>query len=226
MSDSNTNSERTATTKGKSASELFPGLVQGKPKAEQTKTSPVKAASSNESKPTVSPLSNSLPVPPPPPDISWLKTGQFRESAKISDIPTVLAFVDNEKARPLISEAMQEFGYQVEYAESAKDAIQKTKQLTPGIIIFHTEIVNGAPAESAFHEYMKWLPMSKRRDIVYILVSAQSRTLYNLEALSYSANIVISDKDLPHLAIIIRKGLHEYRNLFGPYIEARQLHAQ
>ena len=212
-------------TKGKSALEIFPGLVQDKPDAKQANTAPPKEHSASSELKSVGPLpTNSRPVPPPPPDISWLKSGKLREKAKISDIPIVLVLVKDEKIKTLISEAMQEFDYQVEYAKSAEEVIERTKHLTPAFIINHLDIADGPIEESTFHEYVSGLPMSKRRGIVYILIAAQLRTLYNLHALSYSANIVVNDKDVQHLGVIIRKGLHDYVNLFGSFAEAIQRH--
>jgi hypothetical protein len=77
-----------------------------------------------------------------------------------------------------------------------------------------------ALADSSFHTYMRVMSMEKRRYIYYILVGKEFHTLYDLEALSYSANVVINDNEIAHFDIILRKGLRDYDDLFGPYINA------
>ena len=66
---------------------------------------------------------------------------------------------------------------------------------------------------------MEEMPMNIRRSMYYILVGIQFSTLYDLEALSYSANIVVNDKEIEHIDIILRKGMQDYMELFGSYAE-------
>lgn len=68
--------------------------------------------------------------------------------------------------------------------------------------------------------------MAQRRKSLYILVGSQFETMYDLQALIHSANLVIKDQDMGHVAIIIRKGLQDYNKLFGSLVEAYQLQAQ
>ena len=161
------------------------------------------------------------------PDISWLKSGgKLRQKARVTDNPIALVLVKDEQIKSLVSAAMQEFDYQVEYSKSAEEIIERTTHVTPAIIINHVDSADGSVEESVFHNYMNWLPMLKRRNVVYILIASQVRTLYNLHALTHSANVVVHDKDVPHLAVIIRKGLHDNNILFGPLAEAIQRYAK
>ena len=70
------------------------------------------------------------------------------------------------------------------------------------------------------HGYLTGLPTSKRRTLFYILAGPDLRTLYDLEALSLSANLVINDENINQLQAILRKSFREYEELFGPLIEA------
>jgi len=215
------------TSKGKSASELFPGLLQKKPSPRQAETAQSgEQPAGSDAKSDVPSQTGNQPVQPQPPDISWLKSGKLREKAKVSSTPIVIVLVQDEKIKTLITDAMQEFDYQVEYYGSAEEVIARTRHVTPAIIINHADSAESPIEESAFHEYMNWLPMAQRRNIVYVLIAAQFRTLYDLHALSYSANIVVNDQDVKHLAVIIRKGVYDYNSLFGPFTEALHLHAK
>ena len=45
-------------------------------------------------------------------------------------------------------------------------------------------------------------------------------THYDLEALAFSANLVINDREMPHLEPVLRKGLQDYEKLFRPLLDA------
>jgi hypothetical protein len=64
------------------------------------------------------------------------------------------------------------------------------------------------------------MAMQKRRGIYYVLVGPEFHTLYNLDALHHSANLVVNDNELPDLPIILKKSFREYDELFGPFLAA------
>lgn len=214
-------------SKGKSASDLFPDLVSAKTKSAPSRpVVPSGKQSAGEARSQGEQQAPRRTAPPPFPDISWLKSGEFKGESILSGIPTVLVLVWDEKIKRLIAEGMKEFNYQIEYAQSEEEAIQKLKQLTPEIIIFHADSSDGGLEGSRFHRHVTWLPMAQRRKSLYILVGSQFETMYDLQALIHSANLVIKDQDMGHVAIIIRKGLQDYNKLFGSLVEAYQLQAQ
>jgi len=57
--------------------------------------------------------------------------------------------------------------------------------------------------------------MLKRRFIFYILIGPEFSTLYDLEALSNSANLVVNTQEIPELLTILRKAIPRYEDLFG-----------
>ena len=61
--------------------------------------------------------------------------------------------------------------------------------------------------------------MQRRRYLFYILIGPEFHTLYNLQALAYSANLVINEKDLYHMGVALRKAIPMYEEVFGPYME-------
>lgn len=159
------------------------------------------------------------PAQPAYPDISWLAGGMYSESTNVEDIPKVLVIMPDGDGRQMVAKVFEDIGYQIDYAESSADGIEKMRFVNFAAVVLHTAI-NGTLAKSAFHDHMKALPMDKRRYIYYTLVGPDFHTLYDLEALSYSANLVINDNEVPHFDIILRKGLRDYDDLFGPYINA------
>ena len=59
----------------------------------------------------------------------------------------------------------------------------------------------------------------RRRLIYYVLIGAELRTCYDMEALALSANAVVNERDLPYLEVILKRGFLDYEKLFGPMLE-------
>ena len=159
-------------------------------------------------------------VRPLPPDLGWLRQGVSEEQEKVEDIPAVLLLLNAGHNRDALSASWQELGYRVESSDSPGDAIEKLKAITFSAVLMHTEFEEEPLAESVVHGYLTGLPTSKRRTLFYILAGPDLRTLYDLEALSLSANLVINDENINQLQAILRKSFREYEELFGPLIEA------
>ena len=60
----------------------------------------------------------------------------------------------------------------------------------------------------------------QRRNIHYTLIGPEFQTLYDLQAISNSANLVVNDNELNNFRLILKKSLHESQKLFGPLAEA------
>ncbi len=159
--------------------------------------------------------SNSI-KPPSPPSITWLDDGNFVEEEAVEDIPQTLLLIPSGAERDMITEAVESIGYQVSIAKSNEDAMEKMQFVNYASVILHTDFCNGPLDDSPFHQFMRDMSMTKRRFIFYILVGQEFSTLYDLEALSKSANLVVNNKEVPHLLTILRKAIPRYEELFGP----------
>lgn len=161
-----------------------------------------------------------IKVPPPSyPDISWMANEIYEEQEIIEDVPKVLILMPEGQTRDSVAQAFIDRGYQAEFPESAADAIALMRFVNFAAVVLHSGF-EGALADSDFHKYMIQLPMAKRRAIYYALIGEELHTLYDLEALAYSANVVVNEKEASHLDIILKKGMRDYEELFGPYLEA------
>ena len=158
--------------------------------------------------------------PPPLPDLSWLKTGGYQEQEQVKDIPTALVLMGDGRENSIIHSGLQELGYRIKTADSPIEALAKLQSNSFVTVLMHAEFGRESLAESAVYSYIKWLPISKRRAMFYILVGPDFRTLYDLEALSLSVNLVINDADIENLRPILRKSFRDHEELFGPLVEA------
>jgi len=154
-------------------------------------------------------------TPPSPPDLAWLKDGTFEEEEVIEDIPQALILVQPGRERDLIAKAIESIGYQASFVSSAEEAMKKMQFENFASVILHTEFSGGNLEKSTFHKFMRDMSMLKRRFIFYILIGPDFSTLYDLEALARSANLVVNDREIPELLTIMRKAIPKYEELFG-----------
>jgi hypothetical protein len=206
---------------GEDAFSMFPDLMGGAPEPEQKKSAP--AVSEPPSQPEVVPVAPVKHTPPPePPDISWLVSGEFNAKSLSMGVPTALLLMSDGESKTGAADAFKTIGYQIEEADSEDQAILKMNSGMFAAVILHQDFVGGEIGVSVFHNFMKSLGMAVRRPIFYVLIGEQFHTLYDLEALSESANVVVNTNDVKQLGIIIRKGLKDYEKLFGPLVEAQR----
>ncbi len=156
--------------------------------------------------------------PPAPPDLDWLTTGRFAGEEKVEDVPMSLVLYPESPERGQVERAMKEVGYQVVTVDTAEEAIKRMQFVRFSCVTLHIGMAGGLK-KSVFHDYMRTMAMERRRYIFYILIGPHFHTLYNLEALSSSANLVVAEKDLKYFDVILRKAIPEYEELFGPILE-------
>lgn len=160
------------------------------------------------------------PVAPPAyPDISWLAQGIYTERATVSDVPKALVLMAEGPGREAVLKAFRERGYVVDLPESATDGLTLMRFSAFAAVVLHVDF-DGSLAQSTFHRQMATMPMDKRRSLFYALIGKEFHTLYHLEALSYSANVVINEAETIHFDIILKKGLQEQQELFGLFADA------
>ena len=154
--------------------------------------------------------------PPSPPDINWLKKGDHSNNHdQPTDIPTALILIADKEKNVLVSTVLKELGYQIESVNTPLQAIGKIQFSNVSVLVQHTDFETGALSRSIFYNYLKMLPMKKRRYIFYMLTGPYFHTLYDLEALSKSANLVVNERNLKHLKAILQKSFHDFEDLFG-----------
>ncbi len=157
--------------------------------------------------------------PPGPPNLDWLKSGRFEEEEKVEDVPMALVLHPDAAGRDKVKEGMESVGYLVVTSETVQDAIEQMRFINFACIAFHSDFEPGELADSVFHDYMRRMPMDRRRYIFYILLGPGCHSLYDLEALAHSANLVVSEQDIDHFDLILRKAIPDYEELFGAILE-------
>lgn len=157
---------------------------------------------------------------PQPPSLSWLKTGTIADKEVLDDFSLVMILMPNDHpARNTIATIYEGLGYKPIFPNSASDGIERMRFTEYAAVVLHSRY-EGILADSTFHHHMCQMPMQNRRGIYYTLIGPEFHTLYHLEALHQSANLVVNDNDLPDLPIILKKSFREYDDLFSPLLAA------
>lgn len=156
---------------------------------------------------------------PQAPDISWFTDGELGEKDIIDDVPRVLVMVNDDALREKVFRAFESMGYKPESPASPAEAMDRMRFVAFDAVILHI-LYEGSLEASTVHGHMKKMVMPKRRRIYYMLIGPDFHTLYDLEALACSANLVINESEIDSIGLILRKGLRDYEALFGPFLAA------
>ncbi|MCW5198497.1 hypothetical protein VU06_01960 [Desulfobulbus sp. F3] len=154
--------------------------------------------------------------------MDWLKSQkneemQFDDHAR--DVPMALVLHGDDNMRHLIKSAMEALGYQASSVNTPEEAIHETMSISYSCIVYHTSFEPGGLKNSTFHSYMRKMPMSRRRYTFYILIGTEFISLYDIQALANSANLVVAEKDMKEFQPILHKAIPYYEQLFGPLLE-------
>lgn len=161
--------------------------------------------------------------PPAPPGTEWLKDGSFEEKEIVEDIPRALVLMPDSAIRATVVKAATDFGYRVEEAPSAEEAIEKMRFVNYAAVFLHNDFESGGIKSGKFHQFMRLMNMSLRRYIFYVVIGEQFETLYDLQALAYSVNLVVNDAEIPFIGTVLKKAIPDFETLFGPLMEELQV---
>ena len=182
-----------------------------------------KAAASAQTAPVSRAAEAGKVQPPPPPPLDWLSSGEIVDSGKVEDVPMALVLCPAGPGRDAILETLQALGYQMVSTDNMQEAQERMRFVRFACIVYQAGMHGGLDA-SPFHAAMCSMAMEHRRHIFYILTGDSLHTLYDLEALAYSANLTVNNKDLPKLLVVLRKAFQAHEELFGPLLEELGVH--
>ncbi len=184
------------------------------------------STASSTDKPTPNNTTHPSIEPPKPQELGWLTSGEADEEKIVDNIPTALVLIPEGDDKITISSYLEEYKYQIYSPETVDEAINSMRFRDFHIVVYHSEYDSAALDDQEFHKFMMQMSMSKRRYIYYILLGPEFKTLYDLEALTFSANLVINTKEAQYLTTILMKGLAECDALFVPYSDILKKHGK
>jgi len=199
----------------KTAFDLFPDIMgqSSSPSVKAPKKTPAPPVKKKSYKPVE--VLRPDTKPPPPPDLSWLQEGLLEDAANADEtLRMALVLISDEQNRSHATKALASMHYTVETASTTAEAIEAVKTNPYTLVIYDT-----ASDMSEFHDHMCWLPPITRRAIYYVIIGPNLHTLFGLEALSLSANLVVGDNDVLYLEKILGKGFQDYEDMYNQFLE-------
>ena len=179
-----------------------------------TKPIALESSASAKAKPAIGGI-----TPPAPPDLSWLKESSVDQDDRIEDIPMALVLYPKGEQREIVKDALEQVGYQVMLVDDIEQARERMRFVNFACVAQHSQFECPKLVDSTFYHYMRDMSMQRRRYLFYILIGPEFSSLYNLQALAHSANLVINEKDLYHLGVALRKAIPLYEEVFGAFME-------
>ncbi len=161
--------------------------------------------------------------PPVSPDISWLSSGEKMVRQMVEGRPRALLVVPQGEVRNTLVHEIGKLDYHLEEATGVDDALEKIVNTPYTLVFYHSDYEKGGLDASRFHRYLSRLSMTRRRDIFYVLVGKEMRTLYDLQALASSANLVVNDAEVGHIGAFLPRAMEEYQEVLGPLLEELHL---
>ena len=158
--------------------------------------------------------------PPPAPDIGWLSSGKEEKKEAIEDTPMFLVLMAKGASQTAVMNALDDEGFLPVQVDSVDDALDKMQFANYAGVILHVPFEKSTLDSNKLHIFMKKMGMFRRRNIYYVLIGPEFKTLYDLDALSNSANLVVNDNDVAHFQLILKKSLYDNQKLYGPLADA------
>ncbi len=190
----------------KTAQDLFPALFE---EVDVNKSLKTKSQESTRSR------KFAHSAPPDPPDLHILRKKFFLEKSDTkTGLRRALVLSENNHSLLVYKKVLQDFKFNVELAKSEIAAIESISKKS-----FSTLIYENSLGYNDFEQFMRNLAGDKRRNLYYVVIGPELSTLYDLQALCLSANLVVNSKDVQYLDKILKKGFKDYEALYRPFIE-------
>ena len=115
--------------------------------------------------------------------------------------------------------ALTELEYKLQRAKSPEHAVHKLRFNQYHVVVFHEKYGDAALETSPLYEYIREMPMHTRRKTFVAIVGDNFKTLDNMEALAYSVNLVVNQKDIDQLETILKKSIGDNDTFYKVYRE-------
>ncbi len=131
------------------------------------------------------------------------------EELEIYDDDEMVALVLDDTNRKVWIEALEEKGYKFQFAHSPEHAIHKMKFYSFSVVVLEESFGGVTMGSSPIYKHIIEMPMVDRRNIFVVLVGDKFRTTNNMEAFTYSVNLVFNPKDFSKLGMVLKKAITE-----------------
>jgi hypothetical protein len=152
---------------------------------------------------------------------SMLVDEEFEDDEEIDiyDEHDKIALILDRQNDDLWTTALTELEYKLQRAKSPEHAVHKLRFNQYHVVVFHEKFGGTTLETSPLYEFIRDMPMDTRRKTYIALVGENFKTLDNMEALAYSVNLVINEKELDQLETILKKSIGDNETFYKVYRE-------
>jgi hypothetical protein len=129
------------------------------------------------------------------------------EEIEIYDEHDQIALILDRQNDELWDSVLTELEYKLQRAKSPEHAVHKLRFNQYHVVVFHENYGDTSLKTSPLYEFIRDMPMYTRRKTFVAVVGENFKTLDNMEALAYSVNLVINQKDMGQLETILKKSI-------------------
>ncbi len=141
------------------------------------------------------------------------------EEIEIYDELDQIALILDRQNDDLWTTALTELDYKLQRAQTPEHAVHKLRFNQYHVIAIHEKFGGTTLETSPLYEYIRDMPMDTRRKTFVAMVGDNFKTLDNMEALAYSVNLVINQKDFDQLDTILKKAIGDNDTFYKVYRE-------
>jgi len=141
------------------------------------------------------------------------------EEIEIYDEHDQIALILDRKNDDLWTTALTELEYKLQRAKSPEHAVHKLRFNQYHVVAIHEKFGDTTLETSPLYEFIRDMPMDTRRKTFVAMVGEHFKTLDNMEALAYSVNLVINQKDFDQLETILKKAIGDNETFYKVYRE-------
>ena len=129
------------------------------------------------------------------------------EVFEIYDEHDKIALILDRQNEDLWTTTLTELEYKLQTAKSPEHAVHKLRFNQYHVVVLHEKYGDTDLKTSPLYEFIRDMPMHTRRKTFIAVVGAKFKTLDNMEALAYSVNLVINQKDMDQLETVLKKSI-------------------
>ena len=141
------------------------------------------------------------------------------EDIEIYDEHDQIALILDKQNDDLWTTTLTELDYKIQRAKSPEHAVHKLRFNQYHVVVIHEKFGGTTLKTSPLYEFVRDMPMDTRRKTFIALVGENFKTLDNMEALAYSVNLVINEKDFDQLETILKKSIGDNETFYKVYRE-------
>ncbi len=130
-------------------------------------------------------------------------------------VRSCLVCVEDSELKDMIEKGLKELGYEIAYANSAKEAIVKMRFTKYDLLV----LCEDERESNIVWQNISTLPMQQRRGTFVVMITDRFNTGDGLSAYSLSVNLVLNKEDMPRFVQVLKGEINDYERFYKVFNE-------